>query len=146
MKSVFAGFKEFILRGNVMDLAVGVVIGSAFGKIVDGIVKGLINPLIAAIFGKPDLSKVLTFTIHGGEFSLGVILDAAFNFLCIAAAVYFCLILPMNKLAALRKPKEEAPEVAADVAVLQEIRDLLAAQSRPVGPPGQPGAHSYPSS
>ena len=131
MKGVFQGFKEFVLRGNAIDLAVGVVIGTAFSAIITAVVDGLINPLIAAIFGKPDLTGVGTFEINDAVFSLGLILDALFKFLCVAVALYFFIVLPMNHLASMRKkdvePEPEAP--AEDVRVLQEIRDLLAAQA-----------------
>ncbi|KRC42548.1 mechanosensitive ion channel protein MscL [Oerskovia sp. Root918] len=141
MKNVFNGFKEFVLRGNAIDLAVGVVIGGAFTLVVTSIVDGLINPLVAAIFGKPDLTGVLNFTLNGADFSIGLILDALFKFLCVAAALYFVIILPMNHLASMRKTGEQAePEAPAeDVLVLQEIRDLLAAQNaRGAGPGSGP--------
>ncbi|MGW6200985.1 large conductance mechanosensitive channel protein MscL [Kribbella sp. NPDC055110] len=121
------GFKEFIMRGNVVDLAVAVVIGGAFGRIVDGIVKGLINPLIAAIFGKTDLTGVGNFTINDAKFSIGLVLDSALGFLFVAAAVYFFIVMPLNKLAERRKRGQE-PEpdpLTADQELLTEIRDLL---------------------
>jgi len=141
MKGVLNGFKEFVLRGNAIDLAVGVVIGTAFSAIITSVVDGLINPLIAAIFGEPDLTGVGNFTINGALFSLGLILDAVFKFLCVAITLYFFIVLPMNHLAAMRKqnvePEPEAP--AEDVLVLQEIRDLLAAQAGgPGAAPGRP--------
>lgn len=131
MKGVLTGFKDFVLRGNAIDLAVGVVIGAAFGTVVTSLVDGLINPLVAAIFGEPNLTAVGTFTINDADFSLGLILDAVFKFLCVAVALYFLLVLPMNKLAERRKKDQVAePEAPAeDVRVLQEIRDLLAAQA-----------------
>ncbi len=122
------GFKDFIMRGNVVDLAVAVVIGAAFGAIVGAVVDGFINPLIAAIFGAPNLADAMTFEVNGATFSIGLILAALFNFLAVAAAVYFMIVLPMNKLAERRKageePEPEAP--AEDVLLLTEIRDLLA--------------------
>ena len=125
---VIAGFKNFILRGNVVDLAVAVVIGAAFGAVVTSLVDGFINPLIAAIFGQPDLTGVWTFTINNAEFSIGLILNAVVNFLLVAAAIYFIVVLPLNKLAERRKkgvePEPKAP--AEDVLLLTEIRDLLA--------------------
>lgn len=124
------GFKEFIMRGNVVDLAVAVVIGTAFGKIVTALVNGLINPLIAAIFGKTDLTGVWNFKINGAEFSIGLILDAALYFLFVAAAVYFFIVMPLNKLAERRKRGQE-PEPApltTDQELLTEIRDLLSAR------------------
>ena len=103
------GFKEFIMRGNVVDLAVAVVIGAAFGKIVTAIVDGFINPLIAAIFGKTDISRVWFFKVNGAEFHIGWILQAALNFLFVAAAIYFLIVLPLNKLAE-RRARGEEPE------------------------------------
>ena len=122
------GFKDFIRRGNVVDLAVAVVIGAAFSTVVTALVDGLINPLIAAIFGAPDLTGVGVFELNGAIFSIGLVLDAMFKFLIIAAAIYFIIVMPMNKLAERRKagtePEPEAP--AEDVLLLTEIRDLLA--------------------
>ncbi|TDW87531.1 MULTISPECIES: large conductance mechanosensitive channel protein MscL [Kribbella] len=121
------GFKEFVMRGNVVDLAVAVVIGAAFTKIVSALVDGLINPLIAAIFGKADLTGVGNFKINGAQFSIGLILDAALSFLFVAAAVYFFIVLPLNKLAERRKRGQE-PEpdpLTTEQELLTEIRDLL---------------------
>ncbi|NUR96885.1 MAG: large conductance mechanosensitive channel protein MscL [Kribbellaceae bacterium] len=123
------GFKEFIMRGNVVDLAVAVVIGAAFSKIVDGLVKGLINPLIAAIFGKTNLTGVGEFTVNKADFSVGLVLDAAVNFLFVAAAVYFFIVLPLNKLAERRRRgvEPEPDPLTTDQELLTEIRDLLRA-------------------
>lgn len=122
------GFKDFVLRGNVVDLAVAVVIGAAFGTVITALVDGLINPLIAAIFGSPDLTGVGVFEVNGAIFSVGLVLDAIVKFLIIAAAIYFVIVMPMNKLAERRKkgiePELEAP--SEDVLLLTEIRDLLA--------------------
>ena len=93
------GFKQFIMRGNVLDLAVAVVIGAAFGAIVTALVKDLITPLIAAIVGKPDFSAI-QFEVNGSKFLLGDFINALVSFLLIAAAVYFFVILPMNALMA----------------------------------------------
>jgi large conductance mechanosensitive channel len=125
------GFKDFISRGNAVELAVGVVIGAAFGAVVTAFVDGFISPLIAAIFGQTDLSGVWTFSINGAEFSIGLILNALIQFLFTAAAVYFFIVLPLNAMAARRKRgQEDEPEAPAeDILLLQEIRDLLA--SRP---------------
>ena len=125
------GFKEFILRGNVVDLAVAVVIGAAFGAVIKAVVDGLINPLIAAIFGKPDISGVWAFTINDAQFSIGLILQAALNFLFVAAAVYFVIVMPLNKLAA-RRARGQEPEpdpLTTDQELLTEIRDLLRSRS-----------------
>ena len=121
------GFKDFLMRGNVVDLAVAVVIGTAFAAVVAAIVKGIISPLIAAVFGKPNLDAVGTFTINGADFSIGVVLTALFNFLCVALAVYFVIVVPINKLAEMRKRGEEpAPEAPSEeVLLLTEIRDAL---------------------
>jgi large conductance mechanosensitive channel len=104
-----AGFKEFILRGNVVDLAVGVVIGAAFGTIVEALTKDLLTPLIAAFVGKPDFSAI-QFTINGSKFLVGDFINAVVAFLLIATAVYYFVVLPMNRLLARYKP---APVPAA---------------------------------
>lgn len=127
------GFKEFIARGNAVDLAVGVVIGAAFGKVVDSLVESFINPLIAAIFGKPDMSHVLAFTLRETAegpvvLSIGAILTAILNFLIVAAAIYFFVVVPLNKLANLRKKGEPAidePAAPTEIELLTEIRDSL---------------------
>ena len=122
------GFKEFIARGNVVDLAVAVVIGAAFAAVVNSLVDGLINPLIAAIFGEVSLAHVMTFEVNSAVFSFGLVLDALLNFLIIAAAIYFCVVLPLNKLAERRKRGELAPDEPAaptEIELLTEIRDAL---------------------
>ena len=91
------GFKQFLLRGNVVDLAVGVVIGVAFGAVVNSLVKDLLTPLIAAIAGKPDFSAY-SFEIHGSKFLYGTFINTVISFVLVAAAVYFFIVLPMNKL------------------------------------------------
>ncbi|WP_194949702.1 large conductance mechanosensitive channel protein MscL [Actinomyces trachealis] len=119
------GFKEFISRGNAIDLAVGVIIGAAFKTIVDALVEKVINPLIGGIFGKPNFDSVGAFQINGAEVMPGAILTAIINFLLIAFALYFFLVVPMNKLNS--KKKEEAPaEPSDEVKLLTEIRDSLA--------------------
>ncbi|MEJ2579757.1 MAG: large conductance mechanosensitive channel protein MscL [Kineosporiaceae bacterium] len=122
------GFREFVMRGNVIDLAVAVVLGAAFKPVVDTVVNGLITPIIAAIGGQPNLDAVGHFTMNKAEFAIGPILTQGINFLIVAAAVYFVVIAPMNKLLSLRKSAPEEPaeeDVAEDVALLREIRDLL---------------------
>jgi large conductance mechanosensitive channel len=91
------GFKQFLLRGNVVDLAVGVVIGAAFGGVVTALVKDLMTPLIAAIVKQPDFSA-FTFTLNGSKFLYGDFLNALLSFLIIAAAVYYMVVLPVNAL------------------------------------------------
>jgi len=117
------GFKEFLMRGNVVDLAVAVVIGAAFTLVIGALVTGIINPLIAAIFGKPDLNDVGTFTINNADFSIGVVLTALINFVLVAAAVYFFIVLPMNKLREMRANDESA--APTEIELLTEIRDAL---------------------
>ncbi|HXZ80954.1 MAG TPA: large conductance mechanosensitive channel protein MscL [Terriglobales bacterium] len=91
------GFREFILRGNVVDLAIGVVIGAAFGTVVTAFVKDLLTPLIAAIVKKPDFSA-FSFEINGAKFLYGDFFNAAISFLLIALAVYYFVVLPVNVL------------------------------------------------
>ena len=92
---MFKGFKQFILRGNVLDLAVAVVIGAAFGAVVTSFVTNILTPLIAAIVGKPDFSA-LVFTVNGAVISYGTFLNAFISFLLVAGAVYFFMVAPMN--------------------------------------------------
>ena len=123
------GFKEFISRGNVVELAVGVIIGAAFKNIVDALVDGIINPLIAAVIGKPDFSDAFILTLNGTDVKFGLLITAVINFLLMALAIYFCIVVPMNALNARRKKAEdEAPEaeVSDEVKLLTEIRDALA--------------------
>ena len=126
------GFKEFISRGNVVELAVGVIIGAAFKNIVDALVDGIINPLIAAVIGKPDFSDAFILTLNGTDVKFGVLITAVINFLLMAFAIYFCIVVPMNALNARRKKaKEDAPkEVSDEVKLLTEIRDALAKGDR----------------
>ena len=100
------GFRDFLLRGNVVDLAVAVVIGVAFTAIVNSVVKDLINPLLAAIVGKPDFSA-LVLTVHGGKITYGNFLNALISFLLNASAVYFLFVLPFSAL--LKKFSKPAP-------------------------------------
>jgi large conductance mechanosensitive channel len=104
---MLSGFKQFILRGNVIDMAVGVVIGAAFGSVVTALTKDLLTPFIAAIVGKPDFSAI-SFTIGTTVFPVGDFINAAVSFLLIAAAVYFFVVLPVNTLVA-RMRKAPAP-------------------------------------
>jgi large conductance mechanosensitive channel len=125
------GFKDFLMRGNVVDLAVAVVIGAAFGLVVQGLLKGLINPLIAAVAGKTDLDQVGSFTLNHAKFSIGLFLTPVVNFVIISAAIYFVVVLPLNTLAERRargvEPATESP--SEEVALLTEIRDSLQARS-----------------
>lgn len=100
------GFKQFVLRGNVVDLAVGVVVGASFSNIVNALVKDLITPFISAIAKSPDFSG-LFFTINGSKFMYGDFLNSLISFLLIAVAVYFFVMTPINYL--ISKSKKEAP-------------------------------------
>jgi large conductance mechanosensitive channel len=119
-------FRDFLLRGNVVDLAVAVVVGAAFGAVVTALVKDIITPLIAAIGGKPSFAG-LAFTINGSHFLYGDFFNAIISFIVIAAAVFFLVVKPVSALMERRKAGEE-PEpqaVTEDVVLLGEIRDLL---------------------
>lgn len=104
---MLSGFKQFILRGNVVDMAVGVVVGAAFASVVGAFTKDLLTPLIAAIVGKPDFSAI-KFTINNSVFALGDFINAAVAFLLVAAAVYFFVVTPVNLLVS-RMRKAPAP-------------------------------------
>ncbi|MGA9564483.1 MAG: large conductance mechanosensitive channel protein MscL [Candidatus Korobacteraceae bacterium] len=115
------GFREFVLRGNVVDMAVGVVIGAAFGSIVTAFVKDLLTPLIAALVGKPDFSAY-SFEANGAKFLYGDFINAVVAFLLIAAAVYYFVVLPVNALMArLNKGQEAAPDKKPCPECLSEI-------------------------
>ena len=121
-------FKKFLMRGNVVDLAVAVVIGAAFTAIVTAFSQGIITPLIGMIVSR-DFTE-MTFTINGSEFSYGLVIDAVIRFVSIAAVVFFLVVKPMAALAERRKrgqaDESEAPPTEAEL--LAEIRDLLAAR------------------
>lgn len=125
------GFKEFIMRGNVIDLAVAVVIGAAFTAVVTAIVEGIFNPLIAAIFNAEDLAGAMVVQIGNATMSFGLVLAAIINFLLIAAVVYFVFVLPINKMKEAQERRRKAGVVeedapASELDLLTEIRDLLA--------------------
>ena len=118
---MFKGFREFVLRGNVVDLAVGVVIGAAFGTVVSAFVKDLLTPIIAAIAGKPDFSS-LFFELHGSKFLIGDFVNAVISFLLIAAAVYYFVVLPVNHLMKRFEKqalpdKKKCPECQSDIPI-----------------------------
>jgi large conductance mechanosensitive channel len=114
------GFRDFILRGNLVDLAVAVVIGAAFGALVTELVKDLITPLIAAIGGKPSFDN-LSFTINGSHFLYGAFINALITFLILAAVVYFLVVKPFAALLERLMPKKEVgptrscPECLSDI-------------------------------
>ena len=128
-KSVVGEFKEFLLRGNVVDLAVAVVIGAAFGAVVNALVKDILTPIVAAIFGKPDFST-LTFTIHKSHFFYGDFINAVITFVSIALAVFVFVVKPVNYLIERRKRGGEPDPVTLsdEATLLTEIRDLLRQQ------------------
>jgi large conductance mechanosensitive channel len=100
------GFKQFLLRGNVVDLAVGVVVGAAFGAVVTAFTKDLLTPLIAAVAGKPDFSAI-QFTVNGSKLLIGDFINAGVSFLIIATAVYYMVVLPVNALVS--RSRKEPP-------------------------------------
>lgn len=117
------GFKKFILRGNVVDMAVGVVIGAAFATVVGAFTKDLLTPFIAAIVGKPDFSSV-GFKIRDTPFPVGDFINAVVSFILVAGAVYFFVVLPLNALMARLNPAKEAapttkpcPECLSDIPI-----------------------------
>ena len=128
---MLSGFKEFIMKGNVMDLAVAVIIGAAFSKIVNALVESVLMPAISAVVGSPNFDTFAVVTLRGNELKFGVLLTAVVNFLLIAAAVYFCIVMPMNKMIERRNRRMgiEPTEEPADpnTVLLTEIRDALAA-------------------
>jgi large conductance mechanosensitive channel len=143
---MLSGFKQFLMRGNVLDLAVGIVMGAAFTGIVNGLLEGIITPLIAAIFGEPDISYVGNFTINGANFSVGTFLQAILNFLLVGAGLYFFVLTPLKKLQEKIPAKEEVvkdePKVdpadnpyesdsTREVSLLTEIRAILREEMHP---------------
>lgn len=128
------GFKDFIMRGNVLDLAVAVVIGTAFTTVVTAVVTNIINPLVASMGGVNV--QGLSWTIVGGNdksvMDFAAVVTAVINFVLIAAVVYFVLVLPMKKIQERRKRGQEpGPAEPTDIELLTEIRDLLRQQQRP---------------
>ncbi|MFW0118389.1 large conductance mechanosensitive channel protein MscL [Rothia sp. P5764] len=125
---MLSGFKDFITRGNVIDLAVGLIIGTAFTAVITALVESVLMPAIAALVGAQSFDQFLAF----GDIKVGVFLTAVVNFLLVAAAVYFCIVTPINKLNERRAAKlgleEEAEEEDPQVALLKEIRDALSAK------------------
>jgi large conductance mechanosensitive channel len=122
------GFRDFVLRGNVMDLAVAVIIGAAFGAIITALVTDIINPLIAAIVHKPDFSA-LVLDVNGGKIKYGDFLNALISFLLIAGSVYFFFVLPVNAL--MNKFRRPVPEVPPSTKTCPEcLTDIPAAAKR----------------
>ncbi|KKZ74374.1 hypothetical protein XF35_39615 [Streptomyces platensis subsp. clarensis] len=154
-ESVLEGFKAFLMRGNVIDLAVAVVIGAAFTNIVNSVVKGIINPIVGA-FGTKDLEsyksclkapcKIVNGEMQGIQLEWGLVLSAILSFIITAAVVYFLMVLPMAKVLAKRAAHDKAKEgvqetlEVSELEVLKEIRDTLVAQRGPSSGAGT-GAH-----
>jgi large conductance mechanosensitive channel len=130
---VLKGFRDFITRGNVIDLAVAVVIGAAFTAVVNAIVDGLINPLIGLVFNAESLNEAMILTVGEAEFRFGAVLGAVITFLAVALVVYLVFVLPMNtfreRQAAKAAAGEPTEEPLTEAELLTQIRDLLAQQS-----------------
>ncbi|GAB3531443.1 large conductance mechanosensitive channel protein MscL [Arthrobacter tecti] len=126
---MLSGFKNFIMKGNVIDLAVAVVMGTAFGAVVTSLVNNVLMPLISALAGSPTFDDFARITLNGNEIQFGVFLTAVVNFLLVAASVYFVIVLPMNRFIERRdrklELKQEVEEVDPQIALLTEIRDSL---------------------
>ncbi|MFE1548818.1 large conductance mechanosensitive channel protein MscL [Streptomyces sp. NPDC058718] len=156
-ESLLGGFKAFLMRGNVIDLAVAVVIGAAFTNIVNSVVKGLINPVVGA-FGTKDLESysscikgtcaLVNGEVQGVQLQWGLVLSAVLSFLITAGVVYFLMVLPMAKILAKRAAHDKAKEGIAEtmeiseLEVLKEIRDHLVAQRGPLATTGAGGTPS----
>ncbi len=126
------GFRDFLLRGNVIDLAVAVIIGAAFGAVVMAFAKDFVGGLIGVAGGTPDFGRA-GVTINGSRIVYGSTITALINFVIVAAVVYFVLVVPVQRLASLRKEDaaSESPAPTDETILLTEIRDLLRAQNRP---------------
>jgi large conductance mechanosensitive channel len=131
------GFREFITRGNVIDLAVAVVIGAAFTSVVNAIVSGIINPLIGLLFKAETLDEAMKVTIGESTFMFGAVLGAIISFLAVAVVVYFVFVFPMNTFREHQKAKTAAgvptDEPLTEAELLTQIRDLMAEQKAAVG-------------
>lgn len=138
---LMAGFKRFLLRGNLVDLAVAVVIGAAFGALVVALVKDFITPLLGAIGGSPDFSG-LTFTINKSRFFYGDFLNALIAFVILAAVIYFFVVVPFSKLLERYKPTPEAPALVQDcphcLSSVPQAASVCAFCTRDLGPHGAP--------
>ena len=122
-------FRAFLMRGNIVDLAVAVIIGAAFAAIVAAFSTGIITPLIGMVLGKSFAD--MTFTINGSVFSYGIVIDAIIQFLSYAAVIFFLIVKPMQALQARRAagdPTEDTPAPSDEAVLLTEIRDLLRAR------------------
>lgn len=144
------GFKQFLLRGNLVDLAVGFVVGAAFAALVTGLVTDFITPLIAAIGGKPSFGD-LYFTINGAKFMYGHFLNVLISFVIIAAVTYFLVVVPFSRLMARFQPTAEEPAPTTTCvhchSSIPEVASVCAFCTRdvtPIGLGGPAGAHAVP--
>jgi large conductance mechanosensitive channel len=141
VSAVLREFRAFILRGNVIDLAVGVVIGAAFTAVVNAMVRDLITPIIAAIGGEPDFAR-LAFTINGSRFAYGDFLNALLTFVLVATVVFFVVVKPVNALMARFRPEpkpdaptRECPECLSDIPLAARRCAFCTASVAPSAPP-----------
>lgn len=131
------GFRDFVLRGNVVDLAVAVIIGAAFNAIVNAMVSGVLTPLIASTVGKPDFHNVV-FNIHGGKIQVGIVLDAAISFLIVAAVIYFCIVMPMHYFMNRLKKNDPVPPQPPSTKTCTECLSEIPLQAKRCAHCGQP--------
>jgi large conductance mechanosensitive channel len=139
-----SGFRKFLLRGNLVDLAVAVVIGVAFNAVVQALIADIITPLIAAIAGKPKFGA-LTFTIHNSTFAYGLFINALLSFVIIAAVIYYLVVSPMNRIMSLAQRNKDAttrtcPECASEIPVVATRCMYGTAEVPPVTP--SPARHA----
>jgi large conductance mechanosensitive channel len=140
-----SGFRKFLLRGNLIDLAVAVVIGVAFNTVVQALISDIIGPLIAAIAGKPHFSA-LTFTIHHSKFSYGLFINAVLAFVIMAAVIYYLVVTPMNRVVAIATRSKEAsdrtcPECLSQIPVAAHRCMYCTSEVPPVTPPAPSEPH-----
>jgi len=130
MAGILREFRDFVLRGNVLDLAIAVVIGAAFTTVVNSLVGNILTPFIAAIAGQPSFGNI-DLDIGDATLEIGLFLEAVVNFLIVAAVIFFFIIKPVNVLMERRRRGEAAADVPTpeDIALLREIRDLLKQRS-----------------
>jgi large conductance mechanosensitive channel len=138
VSKIFQGFKDFIMRGNVVDLAVGIVIGAAFTGVVNGFTNGFIKPLIQLMGGDASV-RGGTWTVHGAKFDYATFINSIITFLITAAVLYFVVVMPLNMLAERRRRGEEPPPKtpSEEVALLTEIRDALVGGKAPTASQAQ---------
>ncbi len=139
IRDILKGFRDFIFRGNVVDLAVAVILGAAFNGIVQSLVKDVLNPLIAATVGKPDFSGVV-LQVHSGKIAVGNFLNAVVSFLIVAAVIYFAIVLPIHKMMERVKNATAGPAAPAITKTCPECLSEIPAGARRCAHCGQPQA------